>query len=113
MTEREAKKQQHRIVEFTDLTTARAALNSVLAKMYEKSGKDGTVRSHGHPFTANTRESRRVTWIKIGFSPTLGREPAAEIELRPLDLPAHAIGVCIEELVHKRIAELNAEIEKL
>lgn len=113
MDAREAAQQKLRIEKFTRLDSARYSIYATRKKMNEKSGEEGTVRSHSSPFTGNTRESRNIVSLKISFSPTCGGEPPRELELTDLHIPAWALGDAIEKLLSTRLAQLNAEIEKL
>lgn len=113
MSPQEAKHHQQRLLKFNFLDAARSALHSTLAKMSEKSGYPGTVQSHADPFTGDTRESRRVAWLKIGFTATLGGEPPVELDLNYLNIPAWEFGNALEAAIKKQIAALNAAIEKL
>lgn len=113
MNSQEAKLLEAKLTKFNLLAAARSALYSTRDKMRQKSGEPGTVQSHDKPFTGNTRESRHVTSMKIGFSATLGGEPPVELELHYLNVPAYELGQAIEKLIGDRLAQFEAEMEKL
>lgn len=113
MNDQEAKIQEARITKYGLLAASRSALYSTREKMNAKSGEPGTVQSHSEPFTGNARESRRIAWMKIGFTATLGGEPPRELELNYLNIDAYELGQAIEKLIDQQIAAITAAIEKL
>jgi hypothetical protein len=64
------------------------------------------------PFTGNTRETRRIDSIHIGFTATLGRSPPVEMEIFNLGIEARLFGQALLVLLREKLEEVRNEMEK-
>ncbi len=92
-----------KLVAFNELETRLNAVNMLLNRI-QADDPDGPCGQG--PFTGNTRESRRVHDLTIGFTKTLGGAPAVSMSLSGLNIYA---GKFEDFLVH----ELKIEAEKI
>lgn len=104
MNTHEAECMRLQIATFDQLTNYRSKLQSVLSSLQDQSG-----------FTGNTRESRRVLSIGIGFSATRG---GAQPTTDAFDFPEYVVeasdlGNFLIEKVRSRIKEITDQIDAL
>lgn len=108
MTKAEAENQAKRVETFNRLNAGRSALRNTIQKMdLPISG------SCASPFTGNTRESRKITNMRIDFSATLGGEGPVTLDLDYMQISAGDFGRMLEKLLEDKMTKLNAEIDAL
>lgn len=108
MDSHEFKTQSERMAKYKQLSDRHTALQSIVFAMTAPYGQHKC-----SAFTGNTRESRRVVALVIEFSETSGGEPAVEMELRNLHIPASEFGTYLKAELEKQAAAVRVAMEKL
>ena len=110
MTSQEVNIQQTRIEQWNKLN---ALQNDIFAaiKQLTENRPDGPCEQN--PYTGNTRESRQVIWMHIGFTKTRGGANAVEDHLSNLNLEAYDLGRALEGMLREKLKKVQAEMDKL
>lgn len=106
MQAHEALAQSARIEKFNALGKRRTVANAILNQLEAGAGAND-------PFNTNTGESRLVASLQVKFTPTVRGSPATEMQLGPLNFPAHKLGDLLKDEMRSLIEQLDDEIEAI
>lgn len=111
MTQQDVDREKTRIDQFDKLTLSQKRFQQLLREI--TSDWPDTGPSGQGPFTSNTRESRLVETLQIGFSKTLGGAEKVAMKLEGLEIPASEFGAMLEKTIREKLAKIEGALKIL
>lgn len=110
MTPHEAKALEVKLDMFRRLSARSEQLRAIIDQL--TLNRDSDPNKTG-PFTGNTRETRKITRLRIDFSKTLGGSPEVDMTIDSLNIPARDFQRFMLSLLHTEAGVIQSEMEKL
>jgi len=110
MTPQEAKELKFRLDAFTRLEKRADELSFIINQITADSPTDPNQTG---PFTGNTRETRKITRLRIDFSTTLGGSPEVDMTIDSLNIPARDFQRFMLSLLRTEAGVIQSEMAKL